>query len=196
MGELAVVSIVFGILLFLVAVGCSIAAILSRDSSATLVTVAVISGVFAVGLGVSAYVFTARYYENTFYSHYNDYNTARSAVGILDKKLEDTKPELLDLIDELIGLDEKLTTAVETRPEQLRTLIERYPELRANEKIRELVSKYVTLVSDIADQKLVADSFGNAFNKNQATWPARKFAPDDVPSKLALYNYNPNPQEN
>lgn len=188
MGGLAVSSIVLGTLLLLVAVGCAIAVLFSEDNKAKLLAVAGVCGVLVVGLGFSAYFFTARYYENTFYSHYNDYNAARSAVGIFDQKLEDAKPELLELVDELVGLDEKLTRAVETRPEQLKTLIERYPELRANEKVRELIAKYVSLVSDVADQKLVADSFGNAFNKNKGQWPAREFAPDDLPSKLALYN--------
>ena len=41
---------------------------------------------------------------------------------------------------------------------------------------------------EIAEQKRVADAFANAYYKNKHTWPARGFAPADLPAELPLYN--------
>lgn len=180
---LLIVILVIGLVATIVSAVCFLVAGKGRELMAVLA-----GGVIVVSIcGYGAYFFTARYYENTFYSHYSDFQTARSAVGVTEQKAGETRPELLALIDQLVDLDSKLTEAVESRPEQLKTLVERYPELRANEKVRELVAKYIGLTTEVADQKLVADAFANAYNKNTGTWPAREFAPHDLPPKLPLY---------
>ncbi len=187
MGGLTVLFTTIGGLTF-IGSGIALLVILLQRGSLRAAIVTAIAGLIVVAVcAICAYVFASHYYENSFYSLYSDFSTSRSAVGIIDEKANEVRPKLLKLIDELVGLDSQLTEAVESRPEQLKTLVERYPELRANEKVRELMANYTKLTADIADQKLVADSFANAYNKNTRTWPARYFAPDDLPPQLPLY---------
>lgn len=184
MGTLAVLCIILAVVGVVVIL---IVLLLPENKEDRVVVPALFFGTLTLMFVAGGYLFGSAHYQNHFHSLYEEYQTAQANVGVMEQKADILGEDLEVLLNTYIGHERSLIDVVEERNiEELRLLFERPPQLQASSNVQQVTKEFITLVEDIVQAKLVVNAVARAYNTSQRVIPVSWFAPDDLPSSLAL----------
>lgn len=190
MGALAVLFIIFAVAGVIFTLSFLVAACVNNGYNGKKredFGVAAVLGILTFMLIIGAYLFGSTHYSNHFYKLYEEYNTSRANVGIMEAKADALEDDLTTLLNIYIEHEGSLVDVVGGRNlEELRLLFERYPQLQASSNVQQVTSEFITLVEDIVNARLVVNAVARAYNTSQNIVPTSWFAPKDLPASLTL----------
>jgi hypothetical protein len=137
------------------------------------------------GCAVTACVGAVIAERNSFCSLKSKIDESAANVDVYGRQQTELEKTLKDLLEKYIAHEKGLLDLVKERTtENLLALLERYPELKANDGIMKLTEQLTGLRKDISCAEKHYNDAARQYNSETMQFPQKYFRPNDLPATI------------
>lgn len=109
----------------------------------------------------------------------------KTQIEIMETREKELREALIPLVKKYVRYESGLIEALKTRStQQFLALLERYPELKANENFMKLMDNIVELRDKVVEAKLAYNQIAQSYNTKTRVWPTKFFVPKDLAKQV------------